>query len=101
MDVLFIIIGCFLIIMGGMVWRYKLLELVSQYKEDSEINRDGLARWIGINYILLGILINVNSVISMMIEQISDLITITIFTFLIYLFVISLIYGGNRYNKRR
>ncbi len=100
MNSLFIIIGLFLVIMGGLVWRFKLLALIGGYDEDYVKDKKGLAKWLGINYILMGLLVIINSVIGLIYDDIPEIITIAIFTGIIYFFISLITFGGRKYKRQ-
>jgi hypothetical protein len=39
--------GIVLILIGALVWKFKLVTLIAGRREDRETDREGLARWIG------------------------------------------------------
>jgi len=99
MNILFILIGAFLIIMGGLIWRFKILEVVAFYEENKIKDKNRLARWVGINYIIMGLLVIGNSILGIMLEQVNDMETLVVFTviFITCVFVMSL--GSKKYEK--
>lgn len=49
--------GLTLIIIGVMLWKFKLVELLAGYKADSNIDKDILAKASGLSLLLLGFLL--------------------------------------------
>ncbi|QVK16750.1 DUF3784 domain-containing protein [Mycoplasmatota bacterium] len=99
MNILLIVIGSFLVIVGGLIWRYKILEIVPGYIEETIKDKKGLAKWIGINYIIMGLLIVINSIICLMIKQKDEIVSVIVFTGILCFFIIIISLGGNRYKK--
>ncbi len=46
--------GLTLIIVGAMLWKFKLVELLAGYKENSNVDKDLLAKVTGLSILLLG-----------------------------------------------
>lgn len=99
MNILFIVIGSFLFIVGGLIWRYKILEIVPGYIEVTIKDKKGLAKWIGINYIIMGLLIVISSIVCLLFKQIDEIVSIIVFTFIISTFILVISLGGNRFKK--
>ena len=100
MNILFLVIGTFVIVMGIVVWRFKILEIIIGINEDNIANRNAYARYIGINYILMGLAINGVALLTFINNKISDLTIIVGFTFILYLFASIIIFGGKKYKKQ-
>lgn len=52
-----------LIIIGAMLWKFKLVELLAGYKENSKVDKDLLAKVTGLSLLLLGFLLLAESVL--------------------------------------
>lgn len=52
-----------LIIIGAMLWKFKLVELLAGYKENSNVDKDFLAKVTGLSILLLGLLLLAESVL--------------------------------------
>lgn len=52
-----------LIIIGAMLWKFKLVELLAGYKENSNVSKDLLAKVTGLSILLLGLLLLAESVL--------------------------------------
>ena len=52
-----------LIIIGAMLWKFKLVELLAGYKENSNVSKDLLAKVTGLSILLLGFLLLAESVL--------------------------------------
>ena len=55
--------GLTLIIIGAMLWKFKLVELLAGYKENSNASKDLLAKVTGLSMLLLGFLLLAESVL--------------------------------------
>ena len=98
MIILFIAIGSFLIIVGALVWYYELLEITPGFNEESVKDRKKMARWIGICYIFMGSGFIISSLITKY-YQIKELISIGIFTAILYIFIFIIYLGYKKYSK--
>lgn len=49
--------GLTLIIVGAMLWKFKMVEILAGYKENSEVDKDLLAKVSGLSLLLLGFLL--------------------------------------------
>ena len=54
--------GLTLVILGSMLWKFKLVELLAGYKENSNVDKDFLAKVTGLSLLLLGILLLAESI---------------------------------------
>lgn len=52
-----------LIIIGATLWKFKLVELLAGYKENSNIDKDSLAKVSGLSLIILGFLLLAESIL--------------------------------------
>ena len=55
--------GLTLIILGAMLWKFKLVELLAGYKENSNVSKDFLAKVTGLSILLLGLLLLAETVL--------------------------------------
>lgn len=55
--------GLTLIIIGAMLWKFKLVELLAGYKENSKVDKNLLAKVTGLSILLLGFLLLAESVL--------------------------------------
>ena len=55
--------GLTLIIRGAILWKFKLVELLAGYKENSNVDKDFLAKVTGLSILLLGLLLLAESVL--------------------------------------
>lgn len=54
--------GLTLIIIGAALWKFKLVELLAGYKENSNVDKDLLAKVTGLSLLLLGFLLLAESI---------------------------------------
>lgn len=52
-----------LIIIGALLWKFKLVGLLAGYKENSNVDKDLLAKMTGLSLLLLGILLLAESIL--------------------------------------
>lgn len=57
MDYASLLAGLTLIIVGTMLWKFKMVEILAGYKESSEEDKDLLAKASGLSLLLLGFLL--------------------------------------------
>lgn len=55
--------GLTLIIIGAMLWKFKLVELLAGYKENSNVDKNLLAKVTGLSLLMLGFLLLAESVL--------------------------------------
>ena len=55
--------GLTLIIVGAMLWKFKMVEILAGYKESSEVDKDLLAKVSGLSILLLGLLLLAESIL--------------------------------------
>lgn len=58
-----LIAGLTLVILGSMLWKFKLVELLAGYKENSNVDKDHLAKVTGLSLLLLGLLLLAESIL--------------------------------------
>jgi len=56
MSIIFLILGIFLSVLGILIWNYELVNLIAGYSEEKTKNKQGLAKWVGKNVIVMGVL---------------------------------------------
>lgn len=95
-NIIFIIIGVFFALLGFLVFKFKMIEILAGYDEKKVIDKDGLARWTGSNLILMGIGVVVSSVIC----DIADINSVFFFVSIVLLIVMRIIIGNRRYEKK-
>lgn len=49
--------GTFLILIGLLIWKFKLVHLIPGVRTNSQTDKEGLAKWLGSNIIIMGIVI--------------------------------------------
>lgn len=55
--------GLILIIVGAILWKFKLVELLAGYKENSNVDKNLLAKVTGLSLLMLGLLLLAESVL--------------------------------------
>lgn len=98
MIILFLVIGIFLVIVGGLVWYYKLLEITPGFSEENIKDRNGMAKWVGISYILMGFSFVFSSIIAK-VYKISELNMVVIFTSILCFFIVVIYIGYKKYSN--
>lgn len=57
--------GLFLMLIGGVIWKFRITRPFGGKRTDRETDEAGLAKWIGFNLIIIGIAISIFAVIQM------------------------------------
>ena len=99
MYIVFIIIGVFLILIGLMVWKLKVVGIIARYDSEKVIDKDGLARWVGRNLVLMGILVILLGVIGMIVLNVEPYFIIPIYMIIVLGISIVTVIGTRRYQK--
>ncbi len=75
--------GLFLMIIGTLIWKFELIRLFGGRRTDKETDEAGLAKWIGSNLIIIGVVISVFAVIQVILFR-------TTYTFVDFVIIIIL-----------
>ncbi|NLI92277.1 MAG: DUF3784 domain-containing protein [Peptococcaceae bacterium] len=59
--------GFVLIIAGALIWKFKLVIFMARSHPDREIDKEGLAKWIGKNMIIMGLVVSIFAAIRVLI----------------------------------
>ncbi|MDF2674335.1 MAG: hypothetical protein K0R09_2603 [Clostridiales bacterium] len=100
MNSVFIFIGVFLILIGLIIWKLKIVRIIAGYDLEKVNDNDGLARWVGRNLVLMGMLIILLETIVIIFPNIK--INLIILAYLIIVIGISIvtIVGTKRFEKK-
>lgn len=55
--------GLTLVLLGALLWKFKLVELLAGYKENSNVDKELIAKVSGISILLLGLLLLAESIL--------------------------------------
>jgi len=55
MQNVFLFTGIFLAVIGFLIWKFKLVEIMRMYNPKTCKDKDGLARWTGIRFMITGL----------------------------------------------
>lgn len=101
MNIVFIFIGLFLILIGLIIYKLKIIEIIFGYYSEKINNREGLARWVGRNLMLMGMLVIFLEAVEIIFPKIEkDFIIISYVIILIGISIITKI-GTYIYEKRK
>lgn len=89
MNSVFIFIGLFLILIGLIIWKLKIAWIIAIYNSEKLIDKSGLARWVGRNFILMGMLIILLEIIEIIFPNINT--NFIILSYLAIVVVISIV----------
>lgn len=67
LHIIEIYIGVLLSFLGFIVWHYSVVDILSAYDMNKTVDKHGLAKWVGSNFMIMGvfsILVAVTSIIS-------------------------------------
>lgn len=67
MDMSSVLGGLMLVAIGAVIWMFKWVGFVANNFRGREVDREGLARWIGLHMITMGIIVAVVAVIQYLI----------------------------------
>lgn len=93
---IFIIVGVFLTILGFLLYKYKMVEMLAGYDENKVTDKEGLAKWSGVNLILMGSTI----VVVCLIGLILDFNTTILFILTVVASSIRMIIGSKELEKK-
>lgn len=100
MDSIFIFIGIFLILTGLIIWRLKIARIIAGYDPERVTDSDGMARWVGQNLILMGILIFLLALIEIMFPKIKNGFIISAYLIIVAGLSIVILSGTRKYKKK-
>lgn len=94
----FIAVGLLCVILGFLMWRYRMVELVAGYEPRRVRDPEGLARWIGINLIFLGILIIFDAILVLLLPALLTSLLIATGV-LVLIMAARMAFGTKRYER--
>ncbi len=99
MYVIFILIGVALAVLGAFIHRYKPVHIIAGYDPQKTTDPEGLAKWVGTNLILMGL---ITAVAAALAEVFAMPVKLVLFVFLAAVVGISIITarGCSRYEKK-
>lgn len=98
-SIVSIVLGIFLIFLGGIIRRYKIVELLAGYEPNKVIDKEGLANWAGVNLILMGFLALSIGILAYFLPFLNGLPYIICFVVIILIMSIRTAIGCNKYEK--
>lgn len=85
-------------ILGIIIWRYKVIEIIAGYDEKKVTDKNGLARWVGLNLMIISIImIGLYFIFDIYNLENGIAIVITILVFIVLLTITAL--GTRRYEN--
>lgn len=100
MNIVFIFIGLFLILIGLMTWKLKITWIINGHSSEEINNKEGLAAWIGCNLILMGVLVLFLEALVLIFPGINKDIIIILYVIIVLGMAIVIKMGAYRYVKR-
>lgn len=70
LDIVEIYVGVFLFLLGFAIWHYDLVDVISGYDSNKTKDKHGLAKWVGSNFIIMGVLSILVSIISIFYQNV-------------------------------
>jgi len=99
MNVVFIIVGLFLILIGLMVWKLKITWIINGFSSEKVETKEGPAAWIGVNLVLMGVLVLLLGALEIIFPGINKDIIILLYTIIVIGIAIIIRIGIYRYKK--
>ncbi|WIF95892.1 DUF3784 domain-containing protein [Caminicella sporogenes] len=96
-NIIFAIVGIFNLLIGILLYKYNMVEMLAGYDKNKIIDKEGLAKWTGVNFILMGLAIIVISVIGLVL----NFNTILFFIITVVGLCVRMIIGNKKYEKTR
>lgn len=72
MNLFFMVLSVVLSITGLMIWRFQMVEIVVGYDTGNVIEKKDLGDWVGFNLFLMGMIIFIQSSISLFLPQLQS-----------------------------
>lgn len=98
MGIILIGAGVILISTGWTVWSRKSVEMIAGYKAGKTRDKEGLARWVGRNVLLMGIFVAVIGLVSVWFPDVSPLYLAVLCVGIVLVISIVTVRGSRRYN---
>lgn len=98
-SIVSIVMGIFLIFLGGIIRRYKMFELLAGYDPNKVLDKEGLANWTGVNLILMGCLTILIGILAYLLPVLNGLPYIIGFVIIILIMSIRTAIGCKKYEK--
>lgn len=77
MNIVFMLVGLFLILIGLITWKLKITWIINGYSSKETGNNEGLAAWVGWNLVIMGALVLILSALGLIFPDINrDIIVI-------------------------
>lgn len=94
-NIIFIIIGSSLLLLGLLIFKFKMVEILADYDEKKVTDKNGLARWTGSNLILMGVVV----IISSLVCEKADLNVVFFYIPIVILITVRIVIGNRKYEK--
>ncbi|ACL70110.1 DUF3784 domain-containing protein [Halothermothrix orenii] len=86
MTIVLLIVGIFLSVLGLLIWKYNLVNLIAGYSEEKTRDKQGLAKWVGKNILIMGAL----TILISILEYLLNITMWIVVTFIIIVVVLSI-----------
>lgn len=100
MHSVFIFIGLFLILIGLIIWKLKIVWFIAGYDSERISDKNGLARWVGKNLILMGILVILIGLMEIIFPNIKKNFIIPAYLIIVTCISIVTLAGTGRFDKK-
>lgn len=71
MSVVYAIVGAFLAILGLVIWKKQMVGIIAGYDKEKTRDNAGLAKWVGRNLVIAGVLWVVFAIVLMVAQNVS------------------------------
>jgi hypothetical protein len=100
MYIIFLCAGAFLIVLGLIVWVFKVVDIIAGYDPEKVTDKDGLARWVGRNLIIMGAVIIIIAIVGIIVPGIGLTVILPAYLIIVLGICIATVIGTRKYEKR-
>lgn len=101
MSVVYAIVGTILVILGAVIWKKQMVSVIAGYDKNKTKDSAGLAKWVGRNLAIAGVLWVIFAIILMVADNIPTALKMIVPIALILTICIITAVGCKRYEKAR
>jgi len=99
LSAIFVSVGALLEIIGVVIWQFQKVELIAGYDQLKVIDKEGLAKWVGSNLLIMGSIIMTISFSTLLFRNLTNLYEGIIFIVVILGISTITAIGCKRYEK--
>lgn len=99
MAILFVFIGLSLVVVGFLIWKLRMVGIIAGYDEGTTKDKAGLARWLGMNLILMGVVVSLLSAGYLLRPEVHPLLFLAVAMAVILVVAVRAIKGTGRFEE--